>query len=78
MELRSIIVTKLQKSDRQPGNGHLIIEKKLMVTRGEGKGYWVKWTMGITEYTYDEQHVMCGIVKSLYCSPATNRTLYFN
>jgi len=37
----------------------LTVENKLVVTRGEGVGGWVKWVMGIKESTCDEPWVLC-------------------
>ena len=51
-------------------NRFLTIENKLMATRREGVGVWVKWLMRIKEeFICDELRVMYGTVKLLYYTP---------
>ena len=57
----------------KPRNRLLTIENKLVVTRGEGSGRWVKWWgVGIKEGTCDEHWVLCINVKLLNSIPKTN------
>ena len=50
-----------------------------MVTRGEVGGGIYEIDEGDEQYTYPYEHwVMYGIVKSLHCTPETNRTLCIN
>ena len=60
----------------KPRNRSLTLENKLMVTREEVGGGWVKQVMGIKDSICHDEHwvtVMYGIVESLYCRPETNK-----
>ena len=66
---------KREKRDKS-GNRLLTIENKLMVTRGEVGGGWVKLVMGMKECTCcDEHRVLSGSAESLYCTPEMYMTL---
>ena len=41
-------------------------------------GRWVKWVMGIKEGTCDEHPALYGRIKTLYCTPEIDITLYVN
>ena len=74
-------ISKGEKQERKrnkPRNRLVTTENKLMVTRGEWLGGWVKQVMGIKEGTCDEHWVMYGSDASLNSTPEINSTLYVN
>ena len=69
---------KRERKRGKPRNRLLTIEKTFMVIRGEADGGRGKEVIRIKECTFDEQWMIYGSAKSLYCTPETKRMLYMN
>ena len=70
-------ISKGEKQERKrnkPRNRLVTTENKLMVTRREWLGGWVKKVMRIKEGTCDEHILLYG--SGEYCTLAANITLY--
>ena len=70
---------KKKREEGKPRNrGVLAIKSKLMVTRGEVGGGWIKQVMAIKACAWDEHPLLYESVESLYCTLEINITLYVN